>query len=95
MNQTAKEEAASEGNGALPFEQAMDRLERLVASMEAGEVPLDELVRRFEDGAKLVHICREHLDQAELKIEKLKTNLKGMDFVPLDSDLEDEGISNA
>ncbi len=45
----------------LSFEEAMAKLEALVASMEAGDVPLATLVEKFEEGSQL-----------ELKIEKLR-----------------------
>lgn len=54
------------------FEQALEQLEGLVASMESGEVPLATLVEKFEEGSKLVRQCEERLKQAELKIEKLR-----------------------
>lgn len=56
----------------LSFEEALERLEALVTSMEAGDVPLATLVEKFEEGSKLVHICEDRLKQAELKIEKLR-----------------------
>ncbi|MFO7726362.1 MAG: exodeoxyribonuclease VII small subunit [Oceanipulchritudo sp.] len=54
------------------FEQALEQLEGLVASMESGEIPLATLVEKFEEGSKLVRQCEERLKQAELKIEKLR-----------------------
>jgi len=53
------------------FEEALEKLEALVSSMESGEVPLATLVEKFEEGSKLVKLCEERLKQAELKIEKL------------------------
>jgi exodeoxyribonuclease VII small subunit len=61
----AKKEAPS-------FEQALEQLEKLVATMESGEVPLATLVEKFEEGSRLVKTCEERLKQAELKIEKLR-----------------------
>ena len=54
------------------FEEALEKLESLVESMESGEVPLSTLVEKFEEGSKLVKLCEERLQQAELKIEKLR-----------------------
>ena len=54
------------------FEEALEKLEALVASMESGDVPLATLVEKFEEGSKLVKTCEERLKQAELKIEKLR-----------------------
>ena len=54
------------------FEEALEKLENLVESMESGDIPLAELVEKFEEGSKLVKTCEERLKQAELKIEKLR-----------------------
>ena len=54
------------------FEEALEKLESLVASMESGDVPLSTLVEKFEEGSKLVKVCEDRLKQAELKIEKLR-----------------------
>ena len=54
------------------FETALGNLEQLVASMESGDIPLAELVEKFEEGSNLVKICEERLKQAELRIQKLR-----------------------
>ena len=53
------------------LEQAMERLERLVESMESGDVPLDTLVARYEEGMRLLQSCESKLAAAELRIEEL------------------------
>lgn len=55
----------------LPFEQALEKLEALVAKMETGNLPLEELIRNFEAGSELAKICRSKLDSLERKIELL------------------------
>jgi len=62
------------------FEQHMAELEKLVARMEQGDVPLDEALKAFEQGMKLVTVCKEQLAQAEMKVEKVM-NAQG-DSVP-------------
>lgn len=59
------------------FEEALAQLESIVDSMESGEVPLAELLSRFEEGTKLLHLCESRLKNAELRIEKLKQNKDG------------------
>jgi exodeoxyribonuclease VII small subunit len=54
------------------FEDALAKLETIVDSMESGEVPLAELMARFEEGTKLLRVCEARLKDAELKIEQLK-----------------------
>lgn len=62
----------------LSFEAALARLETIVESMESGDVPLAELLAKFEDGTKLLKICEARLKDAELKIEQLKKQKDGM-----------------
>jgi exodeoxyribonuclease VII small subunit len=56
----------------LSFEGALAKLEAIVDSMEQGEVPLAELLAKYEEGSKLLKVCEGRLKDAELKIEKLK-----------------------
>ena len=56
----------------LSFEDALAQLESIVEAMESGDVPLAELMARFEDGSKLLKLCETRLKDAELKIELLK-----------------------
>ena len=55
----------------LSFEDALQKLEQLVAKMEEGKLPLEELSRGFEDGRKLAGLCRNKLNSLEKKIEIL------------------------
>jgi exodeoxyribonuclease VII small subunit len=56
------------------FEDALGRLESIVDSMEQGQVPLAELLSRYEEGSKLLKVCEARLKDAELKIDLLKKN---------------------
>jgi len=51
------------------FEGAMDRLESIVEEMESGNLPLEQLIRHYQEGIKLVKVCQERLAGAEQKIE--------------------------
>ncbi|MFM7209532.1 MAG: exodeoxyribonuclease VII small subunit, partial [Verrucomicrobiota bacterium] len=53
------------------FEAELARLEKLVESLEEGEVPLDELVAKYEEGMRLLRSCQEGLKAAELRISEL------------------------
>jgi exodeoxyribonuclease VII small subunit len=59
------------------FEEALKKLEDIVESMESGELPLEALLARFEEGTRLVKTCQSRLDEAELKISKLEKNRAG------------------
>ena len=56
----------------LGFEDALARLEAIVESMEAGDVPLADLLAKFEEGSRLLKTCEHRLKDAEMKIELLK-----------------------
>jgi exodeoxyribonuclease VII small subunit len=64
----------------LSFETALNQLETIVESMESGDVPLAELLAKFEEGNKLLKICEGRLKDAELKIELLKKQKDGVTF---------------
>ena len=53
------------------FEQALARLDEVVARLESGDVGLEEAVRLFEQGQALVATCRERLARAQQRIEEL------------------------
>jgi len=55
----------------MSFEQAMIRLEEIVALLEKGEAPLEESLTLFEEGSKLLRQCTGMLDKAEQKVTKL------------------------
>ena len=61
----------------LSFEAALGRLETIVESMESGEVPLAELLAKFEEGTKVLKTCEARLEEAELKIEQLRKQKDG------------------
>jgi len=61
----------------LPFEDALKRLETIVESMEGQDLPLETLLTRYEEGARLTALCQDKLTEAELKIQQLEKNAKG------------------
>jgi exodeoxyribonuclease VII small subunit len=54
----------------MTFEEALEALEQLVQSVEEGEVPLQDLVLRYEYGSKLLGYCRMLLGEAELRLQQ-------------------------
>jgi exodeoxyribonuclease VII small subunit len=53
------------------FEASMERLEAIVADLESGEFSLEESLKKFEEGFTLGKHCREILDKAQVRVEKL------------------------
>jgi exodeoxyribonuclease VII small subunit len=57
--------------GGLNFEQAIDELSGIVESIESGQTPLQSSIDQYEKGMELIKHCREILQTAEKKIEKI------------------------
>ena len=54
------------------FEDALTELEGIVASLERGEVSLDTAISAFERGTELKVLCQARLEEARMKVEKIK-----------------------
>ena len=63
--------------GVLHFEEALKKLETIVEAMESGDLPLETLLAKYEEGTQLARICQEKLTEAELKIQQLEKNAAG------------------
>lgn len=63
----------------LTFEEALDRLQVIIESMEDGNIDLAKLVTKFEEGSTLLKKCQKELQHAELKIEKLNLETGNLD----------------
>lgn len=74
MPSNAKGPQSSE---AMAFEEAVKKLEKIVEEMEGGELPLESMLSRFEEGTRLVKVCQSKLEEAEVKIQKLEKNSAG------------------
>jgi exodeoxyribonuclease VII small subunit len=59
------------------FEEAINRLERVVVELEEGELSLEEALKKFEEGMELSRFCTQKLTQAEEKVKKLIKVTKG------------------
>jgi exodeoxyribonuclease VII small subunit len=53
------------------FEGSLKRLEEVLESLEHGNLNLEESVRAFEEGVKLVRFCHDKLDEVERRVELL------------------------
>jgi exodeoxyribonuclease VII small subunit len=60
----------------LSYEAALQQLEALVARMDSGQMPLDELLAGYQRGATLLKICRDKLAAVEQQIKLLDENNK-------------------
>ena len=55
----------------LNFEDSLAKLEGIVDALEDNDVSLEESVKKFEEGIKLVRDCQKQLNEAELKVNRL------------------------
>jgi exodeoxyribonuclease VII small subunit len=79
--------AGNTAANAVPFEEALKKLEGIVEAMESNDLPLETLLAKYEDGSKLVKICREKLSDAELKVQQLERNAdKEMKLKPFETE---------
>lgn len=54
------------------YEAALEELEQLVAQLDAGQLPLDQLLVRYQRGAALLAFCRDRLTAVENQIQVLE-----------------------
>ncbi len=53
------------------FEQSLKQLEQIINEMESGELPLEQAIRKFEEGIELSKFCAQKLEETERKITLL------------------------
>jgi exodeoxyribonuclease VII small subunit len=59
------------------FEQAMKRLEKIVQSLEGGELSLEDAIKVFEEGMKLAKFCTNKLEETEKRVSLLVQEREG------------------
>jgi exodeoxyribonuclease VII small subunit len=75
----------------LKFEDCLARLEQIVTALEAGNLPLEDSLRVFEEGIALARRCSRYLDDAERRIEMLVKDEQGVTVsTPFVFEAEDE-----
>lgn len=69
----------------LTFEEALKKLERIVADLENGDLPLEESLERYEEGIRLSKVCARKLEAVKRKVEILtKSDDGSFAAVPFD-----------
>ena len=71
----------------MSYEEAIERLNKIVNDLEKGNLPLADSLELFEEGTALMKRCTELLDRAEQKVVMLK---KGADGAPVELPFEDK-----
>jgi exodeoxyribonuclease VII small subunit len=54
------------------YEAAMEELEKLVSQLEAGQLPLDQMLSHYQRGAELLAYCRSRLEAVEQQIQVME-----------------------
>ena len=81
---------ADPAKASVPFEEALQKLEAIVEAMESGDLPLEGLLAKYEEGMKLAKICQEKLAEAEVKIQQLEKSAAGeIKLKPLAAELSE------
>ena len=72
----------------MSYEDAAEKLESILESIESDDLPLDKLVVHYEEGARLIKICGEKLQAAEKRMVQLEQSIEG-DLSARQADLEE------
>jgi len=71
------------------LEKSLADLEALVEELEAGDLPLEKAMKKFEEGVKLTRGCQTALKEAEQKVEILMKDAGGESLELFEPDDED------
>ena len=77
MNETSEAQAGAANLDAISFEEALRELEGIVASLERGDVSLDDAIAAFERGTVLKTHCQARLEEARMKVEQIRLPADG------------------
>lgn len=55
----------------IKFDEALKKLEKIVSDLESGKLPLEESLKKYEEGVRLVSSCSKILETAQKKVEIL------------------------
>ena len=61
-------------NKKMSFEDAIERLELIVADLEKSDIKLDDMLKLYEEGSELIKLCLSKLDDVEKKIRILSAD---------------------
>jgi exodeoxyribonuclease VII small subunit len=72
------------------FEDALEKLEKIVREMEAGDLPLDSALKSFEEGIRLIRFCSAKLDDTQRRVEQLLEKENALQIKPFQDEDVDE-----
>jgi len=75
----------------MKFEEALKKLEKIVAELENGDLALDEALEKYEEGIRLSKVCAKKLDAARKKVEiLLKADDGSFELKPYDEKSDED-----
>jgi exodeoxyribonuclease VII small subunit len=90
-NHSKSTASGASSQSTVPFEEALEKLESIVEGMESGDLPLENLLAKYEEGVKLAKVCQDKLAEAELKIQQLEKTAAGeLKLKPLTVEVSEE-----
>jgi len=63
--------SATEAATPASYGEAVQQLEQLIAQLESGQLPLEQLLEQYQRGAELLRYCRERLQAVEGQVKVL------------------------
>ena len=69
----------------MTYEEAVNQLEKILASLESDDVSLDESIKLFEKSVELSKFCFEKLKDTDGKVEIIKKQLDEITIKPFDN----------
>ena len=74
----------------LTFEQQLEAVEALISGMESGSMPLEESMRRYEEGMAMIASMEKELQSAQQRLTVIRRSAEGEDKeAPLEVDDEE------
>ena len=67
--------ASGKAQDPASFESALTELEKIVSSMEAGQMPLEQSLAAYKRGAELLKFCQAALQDAQQQVKILEDNV--------------------
>jgi len=64
------------------FEECLRKLDAIVREMESGNVPLEDMISKFEEGSAIASVCHRKLNSLKQKIEHLQPEREAAENMP-------------
>jgi exodeoxyribonuclease VII small subunit len=76
-SQSSNQSAATSDLASLSYEQALSELEQIVAAMDSDQLPLDDMITKYDRGTQLLAVCQQRLQAAQHKVELIQSGKQG------------------